>query len=210
MYVNLPLQMRRTEAEAQATRVALRQAALSVFAERGYAAARLEEIAERAGLTRGALYHHYGGKAGLYTAVVGETWQEVAGPVFAELDGDGPPLERLERFLVAYVRGIDEVPRFRELLAVVTLGTEVLPELEAGLEEKRRALELWLAELERLMAEAKRRGELRGDLRPRHAALAVLCFLNGVSTTAATTPGLVSPRVHARPLARVAIEGLKP
>jgi AcrR family transcriptional regulator len=111
-------------------------------------------------VTRGALYHHYVDKAELYLAVIGETWWDVTAPVFSALEGDDPPLERLERFVAAYVLATGEVTRFRALLSVVTLKTEALPELAPGLEEKERALEGWLEQVEGLLSEAKRRGEL--------------------------------------------------
>lgn len=46
------------------------QAALDVFVTRGYAAARLDEVARRAGVTKGTIYLYFPGKAGLFKAVV--------------------------------------------------------------------------------------------------------------------------------------------
>ncbi len=54
----------------QDTRAALVQAARELFAEHGYAGTGTEEIVARARLTRGALYHHFGDKAGLFRAVM--------------------------------------------------------------------------------------------------------------------------------------------
>lgn len=52
------------------TRAKLIAAARSAFAEQGYAAASMDELTASAGLTRGALYHHFGDKRGLMAAVV--------------------------------------------------------------------------------------------------------------------------------------------
>ncbi|GAA2598419.1 TetR/AcrR family transcriptional regulator [Actinomadura fulvescens] len=62
-------------ARADATRQALLTAAQEVFADRGYADAGIAEIVERSGISVGSLYHHYGGKAGLYLAL----WEELTG-----------------------------------------------------------------------------------------------------------------------------------
>jgi AcrR family transcriptional regulator len=52
------------------TRAKLLAAGRQAFAEKGYAAASMDELTAQAGLTRGALYHHFGDKKGLLAAVV--------------------------------------------------------------------------------------------------------------------------------------------
>ena len=71
--------MRRTQAErTEATRAALIAAARPLFAERGYAGVGTEEIARTAGVTRGALYHHFEGKRELFEAVYEQIEIELA------------------------------------------------------------------------------------------------------------------------------------
>ncbi|MGO3741857.1 TetR/AcrR family transcriptional regulator [Kerstersia sp.] len=62
--------VRRTRAEMEETRSVLLATARQCFAEHGYAAAAMDELTAKAGLTRGALYHHFGDKKGLLAAVV--------------------------------------------------------------------------------------------------------------------------------------------
>lgn len=63
-------QPRRTQAERrEATRGRLIAAGRKLFAERGYERVGTEEIVAEAGVTRGALYHHFDGKRGLFAAV---------------------------------------------------------------------------------------------------------------------------------------------
>lgn len=73
----------RTQAErSEATRGALLAAARRLFAERGYAAVGTEEIVREAGVTRGALYHHFEGKsellAGVYEQIEAELTRQIA------------------------------------------------------------------------------------------------------------------------------------
>ncbi|HWA53939.1 MAG TPA: helix-turn-helix domain-containing protein [Solirubrobacterales bacterium] len=70
---------RRTQAErSEATRGALIAAARPLFAARGYADVGTEEIVRAAGVTRGALYHHFDGKRELFEAVYEEVEVELA------------------------------------------------------------------------------------------------------------------------------------
>jgi len=69
--------VRRTRAEMAATRASLIATARQVFAESGYADASMDELTARAGLTRGALYHHFGDKQGLLAAVVAQIDAEI-------------------------------------------------------------------------------------------------------------------------------------
>ncbi|MCE8022881.1 TetR/AcrR family transcriptional regulator [Halomonas sp. MCCC 1A11058] len=59
------------------TRAKLIRAAREAFASKGYAAASMDELTAEAGLTRGALYHNFGGKQGLMQAVVDQIDQEM-------------------------------------------------------------------------------------------------------------------------------------
>ncbi len=68
---------RRTRAEMEATRAILLATARKVFCERGYADASMDDLTAQAGLTRGALYHHFGDKKGLLAAVVEQIDAEV-------------------------------------------------------------------------------------------------------------------------------------
>ena len=70
---------RRTQAErSESTRGALIEAARALFAERGYAGVGTEEIVRAAGVTRGALYHHFAGKRDLFEAVYRQIEIELA------------------------------------------------------------------------------------------------------------------------------------
>lgn len=82
MYVNKNEGERRTQAERrEATRRALLDAGRELFAEKGYHGAAAAEIVRRAGVTRGALYHHFEDKRDLFRAVVEEIEGEIDGLV---------------------------------------------------------------------------------------------------------------------------------
>jgi AcrR family transcriptional regulator len=89
---------RRTQAErSEATRVALVAAARELFARRGYAGVGTEEIVQRAGVTRGALYHHFRGKKDLFRAVYELVEQELTERIAHRLGATDGPIELLRR-----------------------------------------------------------------------------------------------------------------
>ena len=68
--------MRRTAEDAAKTRVALLEAALIAFEEKGWRGATFEHIAERAGVTRGALHHHFRDKRTLLAEALEWGWSD--------------------------------------------------------------------------------------------------------------------------------------
>jgi AcrR family transcriptional regulator len=64
--------------QGEATRHALLNAARRLFGEQGYAATSLDEIAQAANVTKGALYHHYEGKQELFGAVYEQVKREAS------------------------------------------------------------------------------------------------------------------------------------
>ena len=76
-------QSRSNKARTEATRSALVGAARRLFAEKGYAETSTPEIVRRAGVTRGALYHHFEDKLALFRTVVEEEYEAVAHEITA-------------------------------------------------------------------------------------------------------------------------------
>ena len=87
-----------------ATRTALLETARALFAERGYAAVGTEEIVRAAGVTRGALYHHFEGKLELFAAVYEQVEAELVQGIADAVDTpDAPPLEVLRAGAQAFL-----------------------------------------------------------------------------------------------------------
>ncbi len=85
---------RRAE-RGEATRAALVRAARQLFAERGYAAVGTNEVVERAGVTRGAMYHHFRDKKDLFRAVYEEVEQEIVAQTATKMGAIEDPWELL-------------------------------------------------------------------------------------------------------------------
>lgn len=124
--------------QPEATRAALVAAARELFADRGYGGVGTEEIVQRAGVTRGALYHHFTDKEDLMRAVLhdlarelaeasataalkeADQWQQILAAVDAFLDACmDPAVQRIMMTDAPSVLGWDE---WREIDAQYGLG----------------------------------------------------------------------------------------
>jgi AcrR family transcriptional regulator len=127
-----PAPARRTQAErTAATRGALLAAARRLFAEQGYSATGREEIVAAAGVTRGAMYHHFADKADLFRAVFETVEREVFVGVVAAATTSDDPVEQLHLGCHAYLDAAMD-PGVRRICVVdapVVLAEEVRAEI---------------------------------------------------------------------------------
>jgi AcrR family transcriptional regulator len=85
---------RRAE-RGEATRAAIVRAARELFSSRGYAAVGTTEVVERAGVTRGAMYHHFSEKKALFRAVYEQVEQELVETTASKMHATEDPWEVL-------------------------------------------------------------------------------------------------------------------
>jgi AcrR family transcriptional regulator len=94
---------------ASARRAQLVEIGRSVFAQRGYEATSVEEIAERAGISKPIVYEHFGGKEGLYAVIVDREIEHIVRCI-TEAISTGTPRERLEQAALAFLTYVKERP----------------------------------------------------------------------------------------------------
>lgn len=200
--------MRKTKEEADVTRQKLLKAALVVFSHQGYSATRLEDIAAEAGVTRGAIYHHFGGKAELYNSLAATAAERVMPVIQQAIDEGGTPLTILRRLLVRTLEYVELDPDFRALNELIAFKTEVVPELQDGLNKKVEGTRGMVAFLAQLVQQGIEVGEIRADVEPHDAALALMGLQNGLLMLWLLDPALFSLRQRAAAVADLWAQGL--
>jgi AcrR family transcriptional regulator len=89
---------------AEATRRAVLDAARSLFGRQGYAQTSVEEIADAARVTKGAVYHHFAGKEALFRVVYAEVEADAqARAMRAGEAGEAPPVDRIVAMMNGYL-----------------------------------------------------------------------------------------------------------
>jgi AcrR family transcriptional regulator len=110
------MQRRSNRERTDATRAALLQAARELFVQRGYAETSTPELCAAAGITRGALYHHFVDKRDLFRAVVAQEAQAVRERIEAAAPQELAPRQALLAGSEAYLDAMSESGRTRLLL----------------------------------------------------------------------------------------------
>jgi AcrR family transcriptional regulator len=113
---------------AEARREVIEQAALGVFAERGYHGASIDEIARRSGVTPPVVYDHFASKLDLHKRLLERTRDELLQMWTEQLGGDEPAEERIPRALDAWARYVEQHPYAPRMFFTETTGD---PEVEA-------------------------------------------------------------------------------
>lgn len=146
-------------------------AALEVFAEKGFAAARLDEIARRAGVSKGAVYLYFETKEDIFRAVVVQAIAPNVGAVRAMIAAHPGPLPDLLRSVAARMGQVIETTPIGGVLKMVVGEARNFPEIARVWHDE--LVSQALGALAGAIATAQDRGEVRpGD--PRAYALQLI------------------------------------
>jgi AcrR family transcriptional regulator len=108
-------QQPRVRMTGQERRAQLLDVGRSVFADVGYEAASIEEIAKRARITKPVVYEHFGGKEGLYAVVVDREVRRLVDSINQALEGEHPRV-LLEQAALAFLTYIEREPEGFKIL----------------------------------------------------------------------------------------------
>jgi TetR/AcrR family fatty acid metabolism transcriptional regulator len=150
-------------------------AAVRVFARKGFHAARVGDIAEEAGVAHGLLYHYFSSKDEVLATIFRETWTDLLAAVSDVEASEAGAREQLRQVAAILLRSWRRDPDLvRVLVREVTRSSEVerrIGEIDAAFEA-----------LERIVRKGQSRGELREDLDARLAAVVFYGALEEILT----------------------------
>ena len=153
----------------------LLDAAVRVFARKGFRAARVGDIAEEAGVAHGLLYHYFRSKEEVLETIFRETWQLLQADLDRIESSDLPFREQLRRFARIYLGSWLVTP---ELIGVLVREVARSPDVGERVTEIRGVF----VGIARMIESAKERGEIRADCNVTFATWTVYGALEEILT----------------------------
>ncbi len=156
-------------------RRAILDAAVRVFARKGFHACRVGDIATEAGVSHGLLYHYFGSKDEVLDTVIAESWGRFVGALREVERGSAPPEEKLELVIAIMLRTWRREPdAVRVLVREVGRG----PRLESRVGELQAAFDV----LRGIVEEGQASGAFRGDVGAEQASWVVYGAIEEILT----------------------------
>lgn len=175
--------MKRTRAEARATREAILDAAEQAFLERGVARSSLEHVAQRAGVTRGAIYWHFRDKSDLFSAMLDRVrlpMSDLAEAYRRDEAYASDPLGLLQEICRHALAKLEENETYRNVYRILMNRCEFAGEMNPAFE---RQLEIDAENLQKVEADfraAYALGQLAPHVQPRIATRALYSLMHGI------------------------------
>ena len=145
-------------------------AAVRVFAHKGFHTSRVGDIAEEAGVAHGLLYHYFSSKDEVLETIFRETWAQLLADIQEIEESGAPAVEQLQQ---ATVRLLGSWQRNPEVVRVIVREIARSP----GLQERLADLVKPVEAVQRIIAHGQETGEFRSDFNPR---LAGIVFYGGI------------------------------
>lgn len=166
---------------SEETRQRIIDAAMVCFADRGYEGATNKEIATRARITHGAIYHYFNSKAELFVACAEAVTAKSDERYEAAARGEASLRDRLDALVRSFVDLVFEEPAVAKFLLVWSLEVERRPEIR---QPRKKILHQTLKSYADLAAQAKARGEIRLTVDPVAFGNALRSMLFGLASLA--------------------------
>jgi AcrR family transcriptional regulator len=154
----------------------LLDAAVRVFARKGYHTCRVGDIAEEAGVAHGLLYHYFASKEEVLETVFRENWSDLLEAVKAVEESCEPAREQLRQVAAILLRSWRRDP---DLVRVLVREVARSPQVQLRVAEIGEAFQA----IERIVRRGQEAGEFRSDLDPRLAAVIFYGALEEILTS---------------------------
>jgi TetR/AcrR family acrAB operon transcriptional repressor len=201
---------RRTKEEALETRSRILDAAEHVFFEKGVSRTSLADIAQAAGVTRGAIYWHFENKGDVFTAMFDRVILPLDELKAASVDPSEPdPLGRIRDLCVLCLRNTATDTRRRRVFEILFLKCEFVEEMGPVMARHQSTMREGLERIEEGLRNAMSKGQLSADLDVPCAARVLHSFITGALRDMAILPDVFDVAMHAERHVEAMLDSLR-
>jgi TetR/AcrR family transcriptional regulator, acrAB operon repressor len=202
---------RRTKEEAAETRFRIIDTAEKVFHKQGVSRTSLEDIADAAGLTRGAIYWHFKNKAELFEAMTDR--MSLPMEEMVERIGDSAvddPLGAVRSCALGVLLRVATDPQTRRISEICNYKVEYVDEMAQLRARHVECRTECLAKIEQGFRKAKKLDLIDASINPRLAAVGLHALVDGLIVNWLLDPKYLPLAKDAKPLIDTYIDGLRP
>ena len=203
--------VRKTKEEALETRHRILDAAEAVFHRQGVSRTSLAQIAEEAGLTRGAIYWHFANKADLFEAMM----QRVIAPIEAgclnpALAAADDPLAAMRSLALDFLLQLARDVQHQRVFDIALHKSEYVGELAEARDRHLDCARRHRAMLEEAMRAAQAKGQVASHVTPIIAAEGLIALVDGLLMNWTLDNQLFPLADYAAPIIDTYLDGLRP
>ena len=199
---------RQTKEKARETREKILDAASCVFFEKGVAGAGLEEIAERAGVTRGAVYWHFKNKIDLFEALHDALHEPFLATILENIETDHPePLVQLQDLCVELLNDLATNERKQRALTIFFIKCDYTGDTAPLLRKQEQQNANIHRLFERYFERALKRCPAADACNAKCLATGLLCYLTGIAEQFLRYPGHLDLKKQSRQLMHQFFQG---
>ncbi|VFQ46809.1 TetR family transcriptional regulator [Desulfoluna butyratoxydans] len=171
---------RKTKEDAEKTRLGIMDAALTLFDLKGYSRTTLGDIADEAGVSRGAIYWHFQGKEDILAQCCDWVKGTIDDRRFKLTDSEPHTWETVLKALHSYLALLETNTRYARLYRVLKYKVEYTDEMHSFLTSQKLNTEEGIANVTEVFAALAEAGELKPGLDPRLCGISLVSFTWGI------------------------------
>ncbi|NQV01775.1 MAG: TetR family transcriptional regulator [Bacteroidia bacterium] len=171
--------MKRTKQEAEQTRQDIIDAGLVVFGNKGVEEATINEIAEKAGVTRGAFYYHFKNKLTLYEHLLRLRAGYYRKIIDDSFKNDLPPILRIRKYMIDTLMKVATDDEFRAVNEMVFHKSAKIDEMLKSMKKTELERQIPTGIFRDTFAEGKKNGDVYSDASVDYATMTLFIFVQG-------------------------------
>ncbi len=203
--------MRRTKVDAKKTKELIVKAAIKEMSEKGYSSTRLSDIAKRANVTRGAIYHYYENKSAILYDIHTKNKERVNSMLLAFESKLESPIEKMKNIYMDIFNRFEEDEEFRqieELFFKIEFATIIKEDNELR-SRFNKDIQDYQKRIIRIVKTAQKEGYFRSDISAKNISLTIISFYFGLTMLWFTNIIEFSIKKQAKDYIEVLFKGLE-